>query len=71
MILINIYQVLSNTSSCIAGVFELFGGATTEMKLPVFSLEGIAMLVKIIFVLVYLACGVVAVKKLLKKQKGY
>lgn len=53
MILINIYQVLSNTSSCIAGVFELFGGATTEMKLPVFSLEGIAMLVKIIFVLVY------------------
>ena len=71
MILINIYQVLSNTSSCIAGIFELFGGSTTEMTLPVFSLEGIAMLAKIIFVFVFLACGIVAVQKLLKKQLDF
>jgi len=68
MILINIYQVLANTFSCIAGIFELFGGATTDMTLAVFSVEGVAMLIKICFVFVFLVCGIVAFKKMLMKQ---
>ncbi len=68
MMLISINQVLTNTFSCIAGIFELFGGATTSAEMPVLSVEGIAVIVKICFVFLFLICGLIALYKVIRKQ---
>ena len=68
MVLISIYQVLANVSSCLSGIFELFGGATYDMQLPVFSIEGIEVVAKICVVIGVLICGCVAFFRIVKKK---
>lgn len=68
MVIISVYQVLANVSSCIAGMFELFGGASYASDLPVLSVQGIAVVTKCCVVILFLVCGAIAVYKLVKKK---
>ncbi len=68
MVLISIYQVLANVSSCLSGIFELFGGATYDMQLSVFTIEGIDVVVKICVIVGVLICGGIAFCRIVKKQ---
>ena len=68
MTLISVDQFWDNALSCILGIFELFGGISSEADVPVISLQGISVLAKACLVLVYFACAVVACRKQIKKQ---
>lgn len=68
MVLISIYQVLANVSACLAGLFELFGGAAYKMDMPILSVEGIAVVAKICVVLLLLICAIVALHKVTKNK---
>ena len=68
MQLCNIYDGLTdNISSCFLGIFEVFGGvAYTETA--AMSTEGINILLRLIFVWMFLICALVTAVKFLKKQ---
>lgn len=68
MVLINIYQVLANVSSCLAGIFELFGAAAYDTALPVFSIGGVEVVVKICVVVLAMVCGVAALFRIIRKK---
>lgn len=68
MILINVYEALSNVSSCFFGMFELMGGSTKDPAVLVFSFQGIGIVVKICVVMLLLFCGIAAFRKCLKNQ---
>ncbi len=68
LLLISVFQVLANVYSCLAGIFELFGGIAHDMELPVLSLEGIDIILKAILVHIFIICGIIAVNRIAKKR---
>lgn len=68
MVLVNVYQALANVSSCIFGIFELFGGIAYDMTLPILSLKGIAIVARACFAILFVVCGIIAGRRVIKGQ---
>lgn len=68
MVLVNVYQALANVSSCIFGIFELFGGIAYDMTLPILSLQGIAIVARACFTILFAVCGIIAARRVIKGQ---
>lgn len=64
----SVYQLLANISSAFFGMFELFGGTTTESDMQILSLEGIALLGKLCFVILLLICAVIVLIRCIRKK---
>ena len=68
MILISVHQILSNVSSCFAGIYELFGGIAYDMDITVLSLKGIEVLLKAVLIHIVLICGIIAISRIIKNK---
>lgn len=63
MVFCSVNDMLTNISSCFFGLFELIGGATTEIQFAIFSAHGLIMLIKCGMMIAFLICGVNAFVK--------
>lgn len=69
MTICSVHQLLGNVSSTFWGMFELFGGATAAFDLKVLSLDGIALISKLCFVIIILICGIISVCVHIRKKQ--
>lgn len=63
-------ELQSNIAACFLGIFELFGGASYG-NVPVMCAGGINILIRMGLVAVVLWCGVIALKRIWRKQSDY
>ena len=68
MSLCSIWGIKDNVSSCFWGIFELFDAVTYTDGIAVMSYEGINILLRMLFVLFLLVCGIRVGSKCLKKE---
>ena len=68
MFIVWVHQVLANVSTCLTGIFELFGAASYVSDLPVLSYQGISIVAKACMVILFFVCGAVALCKIIKKK---
>lgn len=68
MVFTSVYQLLANVSSVFWGMFELFGGTTTETDARILSASGMDTLMKLCFVLLMLVCAVITLVKIIRKK---
>ncbi len=71
MVIANVYSLLANVTSCFWGIFELMGAATTMETLPVLSLQGIILLLKLALTLFILGSGIYALYICMKKRGDF
>lgn len=68
MVLCNVMgQLQENISSCLIGIFELFGAAAYS-EIKVMSSEGIDILIRLFFVFAIFVCGYISFRKIKERQ---
>lgn len=68
--LITVNDFWKNVGSCIAGIYEIFGGLTGGAETPIMSLQGITILICFCIVTLLLGCLIYRVAKMLKQRSA-
>lgn len=69
MTLCNIYNIKDNVRNCFWGIFELFEGVTYNDGTAVMSYHGINILLRMVFVIFLLVCGISMARKCIRKEE--
>ncbi len=68
MVLIAVQDVFQNIVSCLIGIWELLGGVSHTLDTAIVSVEGICVLVKSCFAILFVICSIVAFVRFLHKK---
>ena len=68
MVLVDRTNWVANISSCIVGIYELFGGVVTEGKVPLLSLSGVNVLCNWFLTTIYLSIAIYMLVQCVRKK---